>query len=53
MYAAEKATIRPIRKKQQPTANFAILVSREVESEHEKTPEKENEHPVTDTNDLF
>lgn len=47
MYAAEKATIRPIRKKEQPTANFALLVSREVESEHEKRPEKENEQQET------
>lgn len=53
MYAAEKATIRPKRKKEQPTANFAILVLREVESEHEKRPEKENEQKVTEVSTLF
>jgi len=53
MYAAEKATIRPSRKLKQPTANLAILVSREVESEHEKRPEKENEQHVTETNNLL
>lgn len=43
-YAAERATMRPIRKKEQPTANFVSVVLREVESE--RKDERESDRTV-------